>query len=350
MEKIDKCFIINLDRRQDRWKHSLTELKNGNIPMTKVERVTAIDGSKMTDTEIASHTTKFCNKHCLPSMVAVALSHRKVWTTVLKDPSIQTAIVFEDDFILPNRFEESLRKYIRGLPEDWKMLYLSCYGDCYGATWGNKVIGKFTIGNFASPTRVFTGPNTKDNNSSKSDLPVGDLYRPTSPLALVGYIINKKGARELLHLTTEINYHVDIQIAQCTQFMRKGVYQVDNCFITQNANDSDNTIENGKHIIVNKFLGSVVDRDTFNDLLVYINSPWIKIGQAKLDVFTTALFVLALVSSVILRTDELRWSAGILFVLSLLDIFWVKDKRYILLEVALILSGIGCGVALKKLF
>ena len=44
MDKIDKCFFINLDERTDRLEHFLNECKIHNIPDNKIERYSAING------------------------------------------------------------------------------------------------------------------------------------------------------------------------------------------------------------------------------------------------------------------------------------------------------------------
>ena len=112
-----KVYVLNLDRRPDRWETASKTLKRAGF--TNVERVPAIDGKlidsqqlkKLVSPSVYSTLGKVRKNHeDLGSVGAVGcyLSHYKVWNQIIE--SNEPAIVVEDDVLchpLLNEFELS---------------------------------------------------------------------------------------------------------------------------------------------------------------------------------------------------------------------------------------------------
>ena len=101
-----KVYVINLDRRQDRWERVLSNLKQSGF--RNIERVSAIDGKLIDTTDLKNivhssvlpHLGEVRKRHeDLGSIGAVgcALSHYKVWSMIVESGT--PAIIVEDDMI-----------------------------------------------------------------------------------------------------------------------------------------------------------------------------------------------------------------------------------------------------------
>jgi GR25 family glycosyltransferase involved in LPS biosynthesis len=102
-----KVYVINLDRRQDRWNDVQKSLKRAGF--TNIERVSAIDG-KLID---SNHLKQLVHPSVYPSLgkvrtkhedlgsvgaVGCYLSHYKVWKMI--EESGQPSIIVEDDLVV----------------------------------------------------------------------------------------------------------------------------------------------------------------------------------------------------------------------------------------------------------
>jgi GR25 family glycosyltransferase involved in LPS biosynthesis len=100
----DKIYVINLDRRLDRWESVSKQLKDLNVEFT---RVSAVDGKALE----------------IPGWQACTMSHRKVLQEA-QDIGLNNVLIFEDDVVFTKDFSERLSKAIAELPEDWDIFYL----------------------------------------------------------------------------------------------------------------------------------------------------------------------------------------------------------------------------------
>lgn len=103
----DAIFVINLQRRPDRWRHFQLEMEQ--IGVTEYERFDAIDyGPRM-----GNH--------------ACCASHRAVMGLIV-DRGYKNALVFEDDNTVRSQYRDSFNNEVeaplRELPHDWDALYL----------------------------------------------------------------------------------------------------------------------------------------------------------------------------------------------------------------------------------
>lgn len=129
------AFFINLDRRNDRLKHCISQL----TPHFKVlDRYAAIEG-RYVDTLRESRLTLFYDlvenmkwdasirfKHTrrmTHGEIGCCLSHRNIWELAY-GRNIPIVAIFEDDVIVSAAFKLRVRRALANCPNDWDILYL----------------------------------------------------------------------------------------------------------------------------------------------------------------------------------------------------------------------------------
>lgn len=133
MVKIDKVYLINLDRSKDRLKNADIQLKNLGGIFSNYKRISGIDGSILTDDYIKSITTPYAyyylknprERHYQIDKIGAigcALSHRNVWKDMI-DNNYTNVIIFEDDFQIDDKY--FITDYINNLSTDAKIAYFS---------------------------------------------------------------------------------------------------------------------------------------------------------------------------------------------------------------------------------
>lgn len=101
LDYFDKIFVINLDKRSDRWSKVVENFKKINL--SNYERFSAIETPNGWEGCKASHL----------SIIKKA-----------KENGYKNFLVFEDDFVLSEDFNDVLKKSLVDLPNDWDMFYL----------------------------------------------------------------------------------------------------------------------------------------------------------------------------------------------------------------------------------
>jgi GR25 family glycosyltransferase involved in LPS biosynthesis len=114
----DKIYCINLDKRRDRWAQASSEFKKYNLV---VERISAIDGSKINMSDIKMNVFKSI---AMSGAVGCSLSHINVIKHA-KEKGYSKILILEDDVVFEENFIERFTNEIKHLPEDWDMFYLS---------------------------------------------------------------------------------------------------------------------------------------------------------------------------------------------------------------------------------
>lgn len=102
-------WVINLDRRPDRWAHWQTQVPRCPFPVT---RMAGVDVAEVPHTFAASTGAFGC-----------AASHYQVLTAALGKSG--PVAVFEDDAVLPENFDQLLADTLANLPDDWETLVLA---------------------------------------------------------------------------------------------------------------------------------------------------------------------------------------------------------------------------------
>jgi GR25 family glycosyltransferase involved in LPS biosynthesis len=107
-----KIYVINLDRRPDRYQECQIEFNKIGI---NVERIPGIDGKEMPNTWGLTPREKAC--------FAVTTVHRNLLSKALLN-NYPNILIFEDDVVFIDNFNEIFNERIKSLPEDWNLLLI----------------------------------------------------------------------------------------------------------------------------------------------------------------------------------------------------------------------------------
>lgn len=116
-----EVYVINLDRRPDRWAEMSAELDKHGIKST---RWSAIDGRTIVGHHHMYHGDMPGEK--IKGAVGALRSHRSVIADAQKKGH-DVICVMEDDLILQGNFNDRFSDLIRKVPGNWDMLYLGCH-------------------------------------------------------------------------------------------------------------------------------------------------------------------------------------------------------------------------------
>lgn len=127
MQLQPKVFLINLDKSPHRLQKSSEQLASQNI---EFERIQAIDGTQLSQNEIAKHYSPELNKATYYrnlgyGEIGCYLSHRLAWQKIVEN-KLPYAIVLEDDFQLTGKLLDVFNA-INTLQEEWHLLKLANY-------------------------------------------------------------------------------------------------------------------------------------------------------------------------------------------------------------------------------
>jgi GR25 family glycosyltransferase involved in LPS biosynthesis len=128
--KIDKIYVINLDKNTDRWEYVYKQSINANIPITKFN---AVYGKELSPDDKRLKTYFTNNNKLISGQIGCALSHIEIWEDVIKN-NYNNVLIFEDDVVIPSNFWELLKPFYNSLPNNWNMLLLggtNLYGKKY---------------------------------------------------------------------------------------------------------------------------------------------------------------------------------------------------------------------------
>lgn len=181
-------YVINLDRRPDRWKHASQMLTKHNF--TNVRRISAIDGKKIDSKQLELLVFNEMHKNFgkirktheeIASVGAVGcyLSHYKAWMKVLE--SGVPSLICEDDLVMKSQWMDfNTQKNLQKL-----------------STYDLVLLGY---------------SNLRDHNVSTIKTP-GFYPLKGMFFGLMCYYLSPKGAEILLHQALPIKYQVDSYMA-----------------------------------------------------------------------------------------------------------------------------------------
>lgn len=116
---IEKVYYINLDRSANRRKHMERMLRNAGI---EAERFPAIDGTSINIEKMKQNGELSADIKLRKASVGCALSHISLWRKI-KDGNYNSAMIFEDDVIIPDDFWKVYERRMKFIPKKWDILY-----------------------------------------------------------------------------------------------------------------------------------------------------------------------------------------------------------------------------------
>lgn len=130
MEKIEKVFYINLERRSDRKTHFLQScLLDAQIPTNKIERFEALDGKTYNPTEEEQKmflNCDFLNKPFYNNIVCNQLGHYYILKKIIEN-NYNYAIICQDDVYFRKDFQMYIADVINNLPSDAEIVNIGLH-------------------------------------------------------------------------------------------------------------------------------------------------------------------------------------------------------------------------------
>ena len=110
-EIFDKVFAINLDKDKDRLQNILNQGKKYNI---KIERFPATNGQNIKN-------TKHYSKTLFAAQIGCALSHLRIYQTIIKK-NLSRVLIVEDDVTFTPGGKE-INRIMKDIPKDWDIIW-----------------------------------------------------------------------------------------------------------------------------------------------------------------------------------------------------------------------------------
>jgi GR25 family glycosyltransferase involved in LPS biosynthesis len=119
-----KTYIINLDKRPDRWQKFEAAAKQQKLEFLEYERFSAIDGSKLLPTHQLLRMFDGNDFRMRRGMVGVTLSHMKLYIELINS-DYDFYFIFEDDVTFTPNFDKKLLHLHEQISKlDWDIVYL----------------------------------------------------------------------------------------------------------------------------------------------------------------------------------------------------------------------------------
>jgi len=112
-----KIYVLHSGNLTKRKKHILEQFRIHNI--SNFEFIEKYDVSKITDDECS-----IFDEHYKKTKMSLFLKHIYCYQLIIRDHDSDTSLIFEDDVILSDDFNDILSKYIKELPKNYDMLFI----------------------------------------------------------------------------------------------------------------------------------------------------------------------------------------------------------------------------------
>lgn len=117
-----EAYVINLNKRPDRYKKFLTQ--SHLIPF-QVERVSACDGKKLVSSPRLRSLFEKNDYHMRRGIVGCALSHLKLITDLAQSTTADYYLIFEDDVVLNDDFDLRTKRVLKIMKNDTAFAFLA---------------------------------------------------------------------------------------------------------------------------------------------------------------------------------------------------------------------------------
>lgn len=207
---LKNVFVINRSIDKERMKTTHDILTRNQINYSRFEAIT-ID-----------HNTS----HMTDEIIGCGMSHMHIWNHVVSN-NLKSAVIFEDDIFLKEDWKTILNIALKELPDDWDIL-----------TLGNTGI-KFKFDKYETPFHfifyniisLLNLGNKKYNNTSFHNITIPYFFT-----GAYGYAISNNGAKKLLNLINDINFHIDVLMSSHSKLLN--IYSLNNDIVYQRSEKS----------------------------------------------------------------------------------------------------------------
>ena len=222
VDKINKIFIINLDKDVERLSNAYEQLDK--YEFKNYEKFTGIYGKQLSINDINDNTTTIGKLFASHSMIGCALSHIKLWEKIVTE-NIELSLILEDDFILQNDFKNKINNVLLNIPNyDNYMIFLS------SCIFQNKYLKLYDVNDY--------------------------FYKQSLILQTLSYIITLECAKKLLKYINKVTYHIDIDIwfKSIVNYRDINIISVKEPLVYQTFENSNNTYDMQFPLLINYLL------------------------------------------------------------------------------------------------
>ena len=193
MDKISLIYLINLNRRPDRYEHFIKQCDELNINFSKIKRFNAIDGKIYKFTDDVNElfiNIDYKNEHYVKNIMGNQLSHYYILKDMIKN-NYKYIIIFQDDIVLRKDFIQQLNSLLNNIP--------------YNAEIVNIAFHKFASYSQFIPWDL--NQKIEDNNMIKKKInkDICVLNNTVNPCSL-GYIVTILGAVKLIEHFDKVGF------------------------------------------------------------------------------------------------------------------------------------------------
>ncbi len=122
LPKITDAYVINLDRRRDRYDQFIA---NHGEFARRVRRVSAVDGRQLKLTPSIARLLRPNDFFWKKAIAGCALSHLQIWNQLAHEPGdVNSYLIMEDDVKMVEGWQRQWRMASQVVPENWDVLYL----------------------------------------------------------------------------------------------------------------------------------------------------------------------------------------------------------------------------------
>jgi GR25 family glycosyltransferase involved in LPS biosynthesis len=209
-----KTFVVNLDRRPDRWETFLAKNQK-TLDFLEFKRYSAVDGLKLTTNKFLHRIFEGNDYNMRTGIVGCALTHIKLYIDLVYSED-DIYIIFEDDIEISKDFKKEFFYILKAI-NDWDICFLA-----------HSSKNKFKDG----PNRHLIKLNTKDS----LQVSYGGTF---------AYMISKKGALKLLSFINKVGMTNAIDTMQQLSADFLDVYYCfpnfasTDCILNNQSTDSD---------------------------------------------------------------------------------------------------------------
>jgi glycosyl transferase family 25 len=223
VEKINKIFIINLDKDVKRLSNAYDQLDK--YEFKNYEKFTGIYGKQLSNDEINDNTTIIGKLFASHSMIGCSLSHIRLWEKIVKE-NIELSLILEDDFVFYDDFKNKINNVLLNVSvtNNYDMIHLS------SCIFHNKFLKLYNINDY--------------------------FYKQLFIVQTLSYIITLEGAKKLLKYINKVSYHIDLDICfkSIVNYNHLNIISVKDPLVYQTFEDSNNTDDREFPLLINNLI------------------------------------------------------------------------------------------------
>jgi len=244
MDKIDRIYYINLERRKDRNEHFINQCLKHNLPFDKIERFIALDALtyQFSNVEIEMfRDADFKNRSFEKSIMGNQLSHYYILCDIIKN-NYKNVIIFQDDVILKDDFLLYFDRIMDNIPKDAEIVNFALHK--YAA------YTKFVPWDLQSNT-YYSDEDITFQSVNNYICKMNTKYNPCS----LAYVVTLQGAINF------VNYFNNIGFLRATDYnynvylLSKDIYYASKIVLaTSNINFKSDVFEKGDKMFEDEIL------------------------------------------------------------------------------------------------